>query len=65
MLRILFVIFILSGCVTTSYNNCPVYPLAGENVAKELENISYEQAPNLWEWLGRVDKLKQELDLCK
>jgi hypothetical protein len=33
-------------------------------VAAELEKISYDQAPNFWEWLGRIDKLRQELEVC-
>ena len=44
---------------------CPVYPAAGEKVAVELEKISYDQAPNFWEWLGRIDKLRQELEVCR
>lgn len=56
----------LSSCAKTSYNYlCPTYPIAGEKVAAELEKISYDQAPNTWEWLGRIDKLRQELELCK
>ena len=55
----------LSSCTTTNYDNCPVYPIAGKKVAKELENIPYEGYENTWEWLGRIEKLKQELDLCQ
>ena len=55
----------LSSCVPAGYSpGCPVYPVAGEKVAAELEKISYEQAPNFWEWLGRIDKLRQELEVC-
>lgn len=54
------------GCSTTaSYENCPVYPYGGEKVARELENLSYEDYKNTWEWIARINKLKQELDLCK
>ena len=43
----------LSSCVPAGYSpGCPVYPAAGEKVAAELEKISYDQAPNFWEWLG-------------
>ena len=55
----------LNSCAKTCYNTCPVYPIAGERVAQELENLSTEQAPNFWEWLGRVNKLRQELELCQ
>ena len=54
----------LSSCVPVNYSGCPVYPVAGEKVAAELEKISYDQAPNFWEWLGRIDKLRQELEVC-
>lgn len=59
----ILVMFLLLGCTQVSYNNCPVYPVAGEKVAKELESAG--DLPNTWEWIGRVDKLRQELDLCK
>lgn len=58
----LIVMSCLSSCTTTSYNNCPVFPVAGENVAKELETVDYENHPHFWEWIGRIDKLKQEMD---
>lgn len=56
----------LSSCAPVGYSpGCPVYPAAGEKVAVELEKISYDQAPNFWEWLGRIDKLRQELEVCR
>lgn len=54
----------LSSCTPVVYSGCPVYPVAGEKVASELEKVSYEQAPAFWEWLGRIDKLRQELEVC-
>ena len=54
----------LSSCVQANYDSCPVYPVAGEKVAAELEKIGYDRAPNFWEWLGRIDKLRQELEVC-
>lgn len=59
----LLALICLSSCMTTSYNFCPTYPIAGEKVAKELESAG--DLPNTWEWIGRINKLKQELDLCK
>lgn len=53
----------LVACSTTKYENyCPTYPIAGEKVAKELEQAG--DLSNTWEWIGRINKLKQELDLC-
>ena len=53
----------LNGCTTANYNNCYVYPIAGEKVAQELEKAG--EIPNTWEWIGRIDKLRQELELCR
>lgn len=55
----------LSSCAPVVYSGCQVYPAAGEKVAAELEKVSYEQAPAFWEWMGRIDKLRQELELCR
>lgn len=60
------VIICLSSCTKTNYDYyCPVYPKAGEKVAAELVQISFEQAPFFWEWLEKINKLRQELELCK
>ncbi len=59
------VMICLSSCATESYNpSCPVYPVAGERVAAELEKVNYSEFPNTWEWIGRIDKLRQELEVC-
>ena len=59
----LLVMSCLNGCTTANYNNCYVYPIAGEKVARELEKAG--EIPNTWEWIGRIDKLRQELELCR
>ena len=38
----------------------PIYPVAGKTVAEELEKAG--ELPNTWEWIGRIDKLRQELE---
>ena len=48
-----------------NYDNCPVYPAAGPKVAEELEKIPYNGYENTWEWLARINKLRQELELCR
>ena len=58
-------ILCLASCVRTSYNHCPTYPIAGAKVAAELEQHDYHSHKNTWEWLGRIDKLRQELELCR
>lgn len=53
----------LSGCAKTSCKCAlkPVYPIAGEKVAVELEHLNLEDYPHTWEWIGRIDKLREEL----
>lgn len=60
----LVVMSCLSSCNTTDYSSCPTYPLAGVKVAQELEQVSVQDYPNTWEWLGRINKLRQELEIC-
>lgn len=55
----------LISCTTINYEQCPEYPIAGPKVALELEKATYSEFPNTWEWLGRINKLKEELNLCK
>ena len=40
----------------------PQFPYAGPKVADELQNLSAEQYPHLWEWVGRLNKLRLELE---
>ncbi|MBQ9732070.1 MAG: hypothetical protein IJV97_03170 [Alphaproteobacteria bacterium] len=54
----------LSSCTQKNYNYCPIYPIAGSNVANELQRLNYQDYPYTWEWIGRIDKLRQELDIC-
>lgn len=61
----LIVLSFCVGCTPVNYSYCPVYPVAGNLVATELEKASYSDFPNTWEWIGRIDKLRQELELCK
>lgn len=46
-------------------NYCPVYPIAGSKVADELERLPAQSYQETWEWIGRIDKLRQQLELCK
>lgn len=57
----LTVIPLLSSCAQVSCN-CPVYPIAGPKVAEELEKASAEDFPYTWEWIARINKLKEELE---
>ena len=55
----------LGGCVTTGSEctKCPEWPVAGPEVAAELEKLPEEEYPALWEWLGRLDKFKQKKEI--
>lgn len=64
-LRLLAVLSCLNSCtITSSKEACPVYPVAGPLVAAELEDLSGEDYPQTWEWLARINRLRQELELC-
>ena len=55
----------LQCCSTAgSYNNCTVFPKGGPEVGKEIDQIPYQGYEHFWEWLGRLQKLKEELDIC-
>lgn len=62
----LVVLICLSSCAQVDYSpSCPVYPVAGAKVGAELEKAGYSEFPNTWEWIGRIDKLRQELEVCR
>ena len=63
MRRLLSIILCLSSCAPVSSDYCPVYPVAGVAVAEELEQAG--DLPATWEWIGRIDKLRRELELCR
>jgi hypothetical protein len=61
----MLMLILLLGCSTTEYSNCPTYPVGGAMVGAELSRLSGSEYPNTWEWIGRINKLRQELELCK
>lgn len=42
-----------------------MYPVGGAKVGAELSRLDVKDYPHTWEWIGRIDKLRQELELCK
>ena len=52
----------LNSCTTIDYEYCPTYPIAGAKVAQEIKDV---EGKYFWEWVGRIDKLRQQLDLCQ
>jgi hypothetical protein len=43
---------------------CPPWPTAGPSVAAELEGLPWERMPATADWLGRLDKLHDQLATC-
>lgn len=66
ILSLMLLVLSLSACSTTgSYKTCTVFPVGGVQVGKEIEKIPYQGYEHFWEWLGRLQKLKEELDICE
>lgn len=65
ILSLIFLATLLWSCSATTYSNCPIYPIGGQKVAEELQNVPYQGYENFWHWVARLDKLRQELELCK
>lgn len=58
-------VLFLSSCAKDCSNPvAPTWPVAGPKVADELEPLA-DKLPNTIEWLGRLDKLRQELLLYR
>ena len=58
----------LSGCGSAAFeaDSCPTWPTAGPAVAEEMEAgaMPPDRFPAFWEWMGRVDKLRDQLLSC-
>ena len=39
-----------------------MWPLAGPKVAIEIEEV---EGKNFWEWMSRLNKLRQQLEICR
>ena len=63
---LLLILIVLFGCSTkVNYSNCPTYPVGGRPVGEELATLDSVEYADTWEWIGRIDKLRQELELCR
>ena len=58
----------LAGCGSAIFESgsCPTWPEAGPAVAEEVERgmMPADRFPAFWEWMGRVDKLRDQLLAC-
>lgn len=63
----LLALIFLSSCAQANceFYSLPAFPKAGVKVADELENLSFENYPNLWEWIARLNKMRKELEIYK
>ena len=60
---LLIVAIFSTRCTTASYSGpCPPWPAAGPEVATELDGVAYEGHEHFWNWMARLDTLKQQLD---
>ena len=55
----------LSACGSAAFEagSCPTWPTAGPAVAEEMEAgaMPPDRFPAFWEWMGRLDKLRDQL----
>ncbi len=58
----------LSACGSAAFeaDSCPTWPAAGPAVAEEMEAGAMlpDRFPAFWEWMGRLDKLRDQLSDC-
>ena len=58
----------LSACGSGAFepDSCPTWPTAGPAVAEEMEAgaMPPDRFPAFWEWMGRLDKLRDQLSDC-
>ena len=60
VLMLLLMLFV-NGCAKARCD-CPPWPIAGAAVAQELDYLPEKEFPALWEWLARLDKLRDQLN---
>lgn len=67
----LLAISFLSACATATSEAplasqaCPAWPVAGPQVAAELQHLGEDEFPAFWEWLARLDKLRAQLETTR
>ena len=58
----------LSACGSAAFeaDSCPTWPAAGPAVAEEMKAgaMPPDRFPAFWEWMGRLDKLRDQLVAC-
>jgi hypothetical protein len=70
LLLLLILTLCLSSCAQTNYKpTCHAWPVGGKKVDHELEKVCYNKdeniCPELFGWIDRLDKLRQQIEVCK
>ena len=69
VLLLVLVSFLTSCATANSKQICHAWPVGGKKVAHELEKVCYNKdeniCPALFEWMNRLDKLRQQIEVCK
>ena len=58
----------LSACGSakgTNLSTCPPPQWPDAKVAEELVNVPYEGFEDTWSWIDRVEKLNEQLEVCR
>ena len=65
-LSLMLLLMSLSACsCKINYEYCPVYPVGGQKVGRELEKLNEAEFQATFEWIARINKLRLELEECK
>ena len=54
----------LNACASGT-SSCPPWPVAGPEVAAELEQLPPKAFPAFWEWMNRLANLRDQLEICR
>lgn len=67
LLLLLIVASCCNGCAMAGSDPslCPSWPVAGPAVADELARIDPAELAATWAWIGRLDRLRAQLEECR
>lgn len=54
-----------AACSAPVVTACPAWQPAGPAVAAELAQLPPERFPATWDWIGRLAKLRDQLEACR
>lgn len=65
LVRVAILALSSSGCAGASSSVCPPWPEAGPAVADELTRLPEAEFAALWDWMARLDVLRDQLAFCR